>query len=57
MRHVAYYYVFYSKKGENKMKYKFHVGDYVETKDAVAGRGIELLAIPKQMKIEENHAE
>ena len=26
-------------------------------KDAVAGRGIELLAIPKQMKIEENHAE
>ena len=26
-------------------------------KDSVAGRGIELLAIPKQMKIEENHAE
>ena len=26
-------------------------------KDAVAGRGIELLAIPKKMKIEENHAE
>ena len=26
-------------------------------KDAVADRGIELLAIPKQMKIEENHAE
>ena len=41
MRHVAYYYVFYSKKGENKMKYEFHVGDDVET----------------QMKIEENHAE
>ena len=26
-------------------------------KDVVTGRGIELLAIPKQMKIEENHVE
>ena len=26
-------------------------------KDVVTGRGIELIAIPKQMKIEENHAE